>query len=242
MTFPWDDEVGRQPEGSPTGELELSILQAGVLPQPDGAYRLLVRTSRGDITGLLHVAEGQPGASVMVGGASGGVDGPAGKLYERLGRALIEKGVTTLRLDYRLPNQFDECVVDVLAALSFLKGIGAGRVVLAGHSFGGAVVIRAGELSPLVSGVVAMSSQLYGTDSVADLAPRPLLLVHGMEDQVLEATASDIIYQRAAEPKQLVLYPGAGHSLIQCQDELFELLSAWIPEHAAGERSEPSRN
>ncbi len=201
-------------------------------PEPDGSYRLMLRTTRGDIYGLLHVCEGGTGAAVMVGGASGGLDGPAGGLYARLGPALLNARVTTLRLDYRMPDVFDECVLDVLGGVSFLKGIGAERVVLAGHSFGGAVVIKAGELSPLVGGVVAMSSQLYGTDTVANLAPRPLLLVHGMDDQVLEATASEIIYQRAEEPKRLVLYAGAGHALTQCKDELFALLEEWIPAHA----------
>jgi alpha-beta hydrolase superfamily lysophospholipase len=226
MTMPWD-----QPEES-AGELELAILRAAVAPEPDGSYRLLLQTSRGDLYGILHVCEGETGAVVMVGGASGGVDGPADGIYAKLGSALAAQGVTVLRLHYRRPNEFEECVLDALAGLSFLKGVGAERAVLVGHSFGGAVAIRAGELSPLVSGVVAMSSQLYGTESVADLAPRPLLLVHGLEDQVLEATASEIIYSRAAEPKRLVLYAEAGHSLIQCKDALFDLLHEWIPHHA----------
>lgn len=230
MTMPWDDEGAG--EGGGPSELELSIRQAAVAPEPDGSYRLMLKTTRGDIYGLLHVCEGETGAAVMVGGASGGVDGPAGGIYARLGPALVEAGVTVLRLDYRLPDVFDECVLDVLGALSFLKGIGGERAVVVGHSMGGAVAIRAGELSPLVSGVVAMSSQLHGTDGVAALSPRPLLLVHGMDDQVLEATASDIIYQRALEPKRLVLYAGAGHALTQCKDELFDLLREWIPQYA----------
>jgi pimeloyl-ACP methyl ester carboxylesterase len=225
VTTPWPEE----PEPA---ELEMRILQVAVAPDPSGAYRLVLQTSRGDIYGLFHVCEGEPGAAVMVGGAGGGLSGPAGGLYERLGVALLEAGVSTLRLHYRLPNAFDECVVDVMGALSFLKGIGAERVVLVGHSFGGGVVIRAAELSPLVSGVVALSSQLHGTDGVAAIAPRPVLLVHGTDDQVLESLASEIIYQRAAEPKRLVLYAGAGHGLIQCKDELFELLREWIPRHA----------
>lgn len=226
MTMPWDDEAG------PETELELSILQAAVAPEPDGAYRFLLRTTRGDITGLLHVCEGEPGAAVLFGGASGGLEGPAGGLYARLSPALLEAGVSALRLDYRQPGDFDECLLDVLGALSFLKGIGAEHAVLVGHSFGGAVAIRAAEFSPLVSGVAALSSQLHGTENVAGIAPRPLLLVHGMDDQVLEATASEIIYQRAAEPKRLVLYADAGHALMQCGDELFELLREWIPQHA----------
>jgi pimeloyl-ACP methyl ester carboxylesterase len=224
---------GGPSELSPEPDLELSIVSVAAAPQIDGALRLAIQTSRGEIPAVFHVCEGSTGAAVMVGGAMGGVDGPAKALYPRLGFALVEKGVSSLRLHYRLPGDFEECVLDVLAACSFLKGIGALSAVLVGHSFGGAVVIKAGEMAPLVRAVCAMSSQLYGTRQVENLG-RPLLLVHGMQDQVLEAVASEDIYARAREPKRLVLYEGAGHSLDQAADELFELLSTWAIENAAG--------
>jgi alpha-beta hydrolase superfamily lysophospholipase len=219
----------------------LSIRQAAVAPEPDGSYRLMLRTTRGDIPGMLNICAGETGAVVFISGASGGFDGPADGVYARLASALVPAGETSLRLQYRHPGEFDECLLDVLAAFSFLKGIGAERAVVVGHSFGGAVAVRATELSPFVSAVVAMSSQLFGTDGVGNISPRPVLLVHGMDDQVLEVTASEILYERANEPKRLVLYAQAGHGLAQCKDELFTLLREWIPRHAgsaAGEAPE----
>ena len=229
MTYPWDDDDQRE------GEEEYNLAIEGVALAPDGEneYRLVLRTSRGDIPGQFTVCEGETGAAILVSGAAGGLDGPADGIYARLAEALRTKRVSSLRLHYRQPGELEECVLDVLGALSFLKGIGAERVVLVGHSFGGAVAIRAGVLSPLVSGVAALSSQLHGARDVEQLAPRPLLLVHGMEDQVLEATASETIYEWAAEPKRIVLYAGAGHSLVQCQPELYDLLTSWIPANAA---------
>jgi alpha-beta hydrolase superfamily lysophospholipase len=214
-------------------ELSLSIDGVALAPEAEGDYRLILRTSRGDIPGQFTVCEGETGAAVLLGGASGGLDGPAGGIYVRLAAALRARRVSTLRLHYRQPGELEECVLDVLGALSFLKGIGAERAVVVGHSFGGAVAIRAGVLSPMVVGVVAMSSQLHGARDVAQLSPRPLLLVHGMDDQVLEATASETIYQWAEEPKRIVLYAGAGHGLHQCREALEQLLTDWIPEHAA---------
>lgn len=234
MSTPWDAlGAGDQPP-EPPPDLELSILGVAVAPDEDeeGVYRLVLRTSRGDIRGMFTVVEGGTGCAIMVSGASGGFSGPANNIYSRVAQAIRARGVSSLRLDYRLPNEFEECVLDVLAGASFLKGIGAERIVLLGHSFGGAVVIRAGTLAPLISGVVAMSSQLHGTQEVADLSPRPLLLIHGMDDQVLEATASEILFERAQDPKRLVIYAGAGHSLVQSQVELYDLLTEWIPEHA----------
>lgn len=227
MTYPWDDE----PE---PGEADYELRIEGVALAPDGEaqYRLMLRTSRGDIPGQFTVCEGGTGAALLISGASGGFDGPADGIYARIAEALQSRGVSTLRLHYRQPGEFEECVLDVLGALSFLKGIGAEGVALVGHSFGGAVAIRAALLAPIVAGVAAMSSQLHGARDVAELSPRPLLLVHGMDDQVLEATASETIYGWAEQPKRLVLYAGAGHSLVQCQAELYDLLTEWIPAHA----------
>lgn len=229
--MPWDAEPPPREE-----EYTLSIEGVALAPEAEGEYRLVLRTSRGDIPGMFTVCEGETGAALFVGGASGGLDGPADGIYMRLAEALRSRRVSTLRLHYRKPGEFEECVLDVLGGVSFLKGVGAERVVLVGHSFGGAVAIRSGVLSPIVSGVVAMSSQLHGTNDVADLAPRPLLLVHGMDDQVLEAVASEEIFARAAEPKRIVLYAGAGHSLTQSQSDLYDLLTEWIPQHATSDR------
>ena len=219
-------------------DLELRILRAGAQDAGDGAYRVFLQTTRGDLAGLLYPCEGGTTAVVCVGGASGGLGGPQ-DLFSELAPGLVAQGVTSFRVGYRDPDAFPECVLDALASVSFLSGIGAERIALVGHSMGGAVVIKAAELSEATVAVVALASQLYGTGSVHRLAPRPLLLVHGMDDQVLEATASQIIYDRAAEPKELVLYEGAGHSLIQCRAELLALLLEWLP-RSLRERQSPA--
>jgi alpha/beta superfamily hydrolase len=225
-------------EGDLSEDLEISIQAVAAQEQPDGTFRLVINTSRGELPALLHPCEGEPGAAIFVGGALGGFDGPAGGLYPRLAQALASasdgRGLTCLRLHYREPGEFQECVLDVLAALSFLKGIGARRIALVGHSFGAAVVIKAGELSDLVAGVAALSSQLYGTRTVERLAPRSLLLVHGTADGVLDSAASQDIYDRALEPKRLALYDGADHTLMQCRDKLETLLREWLVEVVAG--------
>ena len=223
----WDD-------APPPQDLELKLTGVAAAPtdSPD-TFRVLLNTTRGEIRGLLHPVEGGSGAVICVGGAMGGMDGPADSLYGRLPAALEPEGVTVLRIEYREPNEFQECVLDVLAACSFLKGIGAVDLVLVGHSFGGAVVIKAAELASNVVSVASLSPQLFGTRQVEELH-KPLLLIHGMVDSVLNHEASEDIYRRANEPKQIVLYAAAGHSLIQVKDEILELLTRWIPDRLAG--------
>jgi pimeloyl-ACP methyl ester carboxylesterase len=234
------DEPAESP--APSADLDLRIQRVAAAPTDDpGAMRLLLQTTRGEIQGMFHPVEGGTGAIVCVGGAMGGIDGPADRLYARLPAVLAGNGVTVLRLEYRRPNQFEECVLDVLAGCSLLKGIGGTDVVLVGHSFGGAVVIKAGELAPIVRAVASLSTQLYGTREVENLG-KPLLLVHGMEDSVLEHAASEDVYRRALEPRRLVLYAEAGHSLIQAKDALTELLAEWIPARLAGASMETGRN
>jgi esterase/lipase len=213
-------------------DLELSIQSAAVHPEDDGTFRVLLQTSRGEIRAILHPSAGSPHAVLYVGGALGGFEGPAHDIYGRLARRL-QPQVAGLRLHYREPGEFFECVVDVMAGCSFLRGIGAANIALVGHSLGGAVVIKAGELTPSVTGVAALSSQLYGTRSVEALGKR-LLLVHGKQDGILDYAASVDIHERALEPKQLVLYDDADHSLAQAAGELEELLAVWLVDAVAG--------
>jgi len=224
----WDEP------GPPPADLDLRLLRVAAAPLDDAgtALRLRLETTRGNIDAVLHPVEGGTGAVICVGGAMGGVDGPADNLYARLPRLLAPHRVTVLRIDYRQPDNLEECVLDVLAGCSFLRGIGATGLVLVGHSFGGAVVIKAGELHEAVSGVVSMSPQLHGTREVENLG-KPLILVHGMADTILNHEASEDIYRRALEPKRIVLYAEAGHSLIQAKDAIDALLLDWIPARLA---------
>lgn len=208
-------------------ELDLRIL--GVEPDEEiaGARKLQLRTTRGSIPIILHAAEGAVRAALCISGAIGGFDGPA-MLYPRLGLEIPRRGFAVARLNYRNPNEFSECLLDTVAGLTFLKGIGIRRAAIIGHSFGGAVAINAGTLSPIATSVVAISSQLAGAHVVGQLAPRPLLLIHGTADTVLPDRCSRMLYERAREPKTLKLFDGADHRLREVPDELFSLVRDWL--------------
>jgi len=177
--------------------------------------------------GMFHPAEGKSGV-IWVSGALGGFDGPSFGIFANLSWELTDKGISSLRLNYRFPGKFEECVRDVLVGVDFLEKSGVDRVALVGHSFGGAVVIEAGTMSPCVRAVVGLSSQTYGAHRVAELSPRPLLLVHGERDRNLPAQCSRHIYRWAREPKELVIYPGNGHFLREAHQELRQLLKGWL--------------
>ena len=125
--------------------------------------------------------------------------------------------------------------MDTLAGGSFLKAMGYDSIALVGHSFGGAVVISAAPLSPVVTAVVSLSSQTYGARNAGLVSPRPLLLVHGEADTRLPPQSSRAIYIWAKEPKELILYPDAGHGLRECKEELDALLARWLVEKLQGD-------
>jgi pimeloyl-ACP methyl ester carboxylesterase len=113
-----------------------------------------------------------------------------------------------------------------------LKGIGAEKIILVGHSFGGAVVIKAAALADTVVAVGSLSSQRFGTSEI-DKLNKPLLLIHGSTDDILDKAASEDIFSRANEPKDIVIIEGAGHGLSENAEDVFVLLKTFIQKHAA---------
>lgn len=207
--------------------LELRIVGVELAEEIAGARQMSLRTTSGAIPIVLHATAGATRAAICVSGALGGLDGPA-MLYARMGAQMPQRGITVARVDYRAPNDFAECLLDALAAVAFLKGTGYQRAALVGHSFGGAVAINAGTLNPIVTAVVAISSQLAGAQVVNELAPKPLLLIHGTADEIIPPRASELIFERAGEPRQLELIEGGDHRLRGFGDRLLDLAGAWL--------------
>lgn len=224
------------PAGPPPAndeQIQVQGYQGFRAPEGHSGQGTLINTSRGNIFSLFHPTQTMDAAVVWVWGAGGGVTGPAGGIYVRLAEKLAAEGIASLRLDYRLPNDLYECVLDTLAGVTLLSGVGFKRVALVGHSFGGAVVIAAAPYNDKVVAVAGLSSQSAGAQRVADIAPRPLLLVHGTDDAIIPTRASQFIYDLAQQPKELRFFEGAGHGLTECREELDELLFGWLKEKLA---------
>jgi len=215
--------------------MEMRIEQVLVGPphEGDAGEGLVLRTSRGDIPAIQHAAPESTRAVIWVCGARGGFGGPASGLYAELSQEFTGQGITSLRMDYRQPNNIQECALDLLAGVNFLRATGYGPAVVVGHSFGGAVVIAGGAFSDHVAGVVSLSPQTYGAQGAGMLSPTPLLVVHGKADTRLPFSCAVAIHDWAKEPRELVLYEGAEHRLEECRAELMDLLREWIPARLA---------
>ena len=62
---------------------------------------------------------------------------------------------------------------------------------------------------------------------VAEIAPRPLLLVHGSKDEVVDVSHAYKLYARAGEPKQIIIVDGAEHRLRQ-NDRAMAITIDWL--------------
>jgi len=213
----------------------MSVHEVEVGAPEDGWHPVRMRTDRGELELCQHSAPGARAAVIMIGGVGGGWDTPARDLYPRLGEDLALDGVCSLRVRHRLPGNWTECVLDLRAAIDYLDDLGLRSVGLVGHSFGGAVVIRAAELAPArVRAVATLATQSWGTDGVARLAKDcALLAVHGTADKVLSPACSELVYERAHEPKRLVLLSRTGHDLMEARDALRMIVRGFLVKQLA---------
>ncbi|RDI49631.1 alpha/beta hydrolase [Nocardia mexicana] len=142
--------------------------------------------------------------------------------YRGYGRSEGSTGEHGSYLDARAARQ----------ALLERPGVDPNRVFYLGKSLGGAVMIElATEFPP--AGLVLMSTFTGLRDAATAVYPflpkpfvpnafpslrrirsvrTPVLIMHGDNDELLPVDMGRALYAAAAEPKQLKIYPGAGHN------------------------------
>lgn len=192
-------------------------------------------TQRGEIVCRYYSSNTHNPASVAVvyvTGVGGGWGTPAIGLYPRLCCSLTRIGIDGLRVRYRHPTDLLESVFDTLAGIAFLREEHRIKAIgLVGHSFGGAVVIQAAvQASDIVSTLVTLATQSYGAAHVISKLKHgtSALMIHGSDDKVLPAYCSEEVYQKAHDPKQIVLCQGASHGLDEVSEEVYELVYDWL--------------
>jgi dipeptidyl aminopeptidase/acylaminoacyl peptidase len=62
------------------------------------------------------------------------------------------------------------------------------------------------------------------------ISPRPLLIVHGSDDEWVPVEQARILHQRAGEPRRYVEIPGANHAFSWHRPHLRQLIADWLAE------------
>ncbi len=188
-----------------------------------------VFTMRGLLTVIWHGDPDADSVVVLGGGAMGGLLGPAEGLYQWLGDELgaSGSGIGVLRIGWRRPNDLELCTLDMLAAADLAARAGAVRFVTGGHSFGGAIAVRAAvAMGDWARGVVTFATQSAGCEDAGGLRA-PLRAYHGDRDELLPTMASEVVCQLAGGESELVVCEGAGHLLTEARDRLRAEVPAW---------------
>jgi hypothetical protein len=198
---------------------------------------LEVFTLRGLLTVIWHGDPDSGSAVVLGGGAMGGLLGPADGLYHWLGEELATSGsgVAVLRVGWRRPNDLDLCTLDLLAVADLAARAGAERFVTGGHSFGGAVAVRAAmAMGDWTRGVVTFATQSAGCEEAGGLTA-PLRAYHGDRDELLPVQASKAVCHLAGGEAEVVVCEGAGHLLTEAGERLRAELPGWIRDRLDGD-------
>ncbi len=96
------------------------------------------------------------------------------------------------------------------AEFNFMPGGDASPVIAHFRAIGS---IRDPHFPPSPQEWLASFAQVRPVECVAGIAPRPLLLVHGSDDETVNVSHARRLYEKAGEPKELAIIEGAGHRL-----------------------------
>jgi len=120
---------------------------------------------------------------------------------------------------------------DVMAAVDFTLGLDVDRqrVAIIGQSLGSGTAIIAAAHEPRLKACVALhpySDYAFSTeprpgdpdvrrpvDYVAQIAPRPLLIIAGEKDETLPVAGAHELYDAAGDPKRLLIVQDGTHSI-----------------------------
>jgi uncharacterized protein len=107
-------------------------------------------------------------------------------------------------------------IADARVALDYLAGRFSLPILFAGFSFGAAIGLRAAAAHPRVKGLILLGAPInadgreYSYALLGESA-QPKLLLSGGRDEFASPAQLEQIFAAAAEPKRLVVIPGADH-------------------------------
>jgi pimeloyl-ACP methyl ester carboxylesterase len=160
--------------------------------------------------------------------------------------------------DGAMSSEAVEDVIRMVHLLEVHGGVDPRRVAVRGSSLGGFLAIHAAAVASEIAGVIAicpagedhlsrgvrrgelrapvedplaLEAWLAAQDlreAVEGLAGRPLILMHAEGDIEIPSYWSEELFERAREPRKLVLVPGGAHTTVQHDPELQAMALGWL--------------
>lgn len=157
-----------------------------------------------------------------------------------------------------------DAVIRMTDLLASHESIDGRRIAVRGSSLGGFLAIAAAARTREIAGVIAicparpdhlaravrrgglemrigdpldlegwLATQDLG-DAVERIAGRPLILMHAEGDIQVPADHSEALYERAGEPRRLLIVPGGTHRSVQHDPELQGFALRWLERRLPG--------
>ena len=163
----------------------------------------------------------------------------------------------------RMSGDAVEAVIEMARLLASDDDVDARRVAVRGSSLGGFLAIMAAAGAPEIAGTIAicpagpdhlargvrrgelemrvgnpidlegwLASQDLGA-AVERIAGRPMILMHAEGDIQIPFDHTESLYERAGEPRKLVIVPGGSHRSVQHDPELQGIALLWLDRQLA---------
>jgi fermentation-respiration switch protein FrsA (DUF1100 family) len=110
------------------------------------------------------------------------------------------------------------------AEFDSLVGCGAPEVI---EHFRRVGIVRDRDFPDSAEGWLDSFKQISPLKYVSRLSPRPLLLVHGSQDETVAVSHAHRLYAEAGEPKRIVIINGVGHQLRRDERAVAKVIS-WL--------------
>jgi alpha/beta superfamily hydrolase len=131
---------------------------------------------------------------------------------------LAQRGYLALAYDFRgngdSAGQFDasKLDVDLRAAITFVRKLGATKIILLGSSMGGTATLKVAASQQVAAVITLSAPQEFGvnvSDAEVKAIRAPKLFVNSKDDGFASDTMH--MYAVAKPPKEIQMYPGSAH-------------------------------
>jgi alpha/beta superfamily hydrolase len=88
-------------------------------------------------------------------------------------------------------------------------------------------VIKGSDFPPSLQSWMQGFDDIYSAKWIDKLSPRPILIIHGDKDDVVSPSSAFNLYERAGEPKEILIVKEAGHRL-RISEEAMNHALTWL--------------
>ncbi len=95
-------------------------------------------------------------------------------------------------------------------------------------------VIKDTNFPPSLQAWMQGFAEIYSDKWIDKLSPRPILIIHGDQDDVVSPDSAFNLYKRAGDPKEILIVKGAGHRL-RISEQAMDHALGWLKSQTLGD-------